>query len=275
MARGYAGAFGGKKINTSPVWLALLRRSSCSGSPTGAGRSRCGTSTCSRCSRSRSRSGTSTSGDVFTSVPLVYPPLVYLLAPRASGSAGAGARRARRAAVWPVWVLAAATVFLTGFRIGLNVRDSNVIDVGYSGVIGAQRIAHGEIAVRPLPGRGRPEGVRAGGRATARSASGSRRTAAASRANAARRHLRPRRLRGVPARLPGARLDGKWDDLPAAHFTSIAFDLALRCSGSRSLGRRFGGRAARRRRSRSRGRRTRSRSTCRARTRTTRSRRRS
>jgi Glycosyltransferase family 87 len=34
-------------------------------------------------------------------------------------------------------------LLLTGFRIGLNVVDSNVIDVGYAGVIGADRIEHG------------------------------------------------------------------------------------------------------------------------------------
>ncbi len=34
------------------------------------------------------------------------------------------------------------TVFLVGFRVGLNIRTSNVIDVGYSGVIGAYLIAH-------------------------------------------------------------------------------------------------------------------------------------
>src|SRR5690242_21354422 len=38
-----------------------------------------------------------------------------------------------RPPVWPVWMLAAATVFFVGFRIGLNAHDSNVIDVGYSG----------------------------------------------------------------------------------------------------------------------------------------------
>ena len=31
-----------------------------------------------------------------------------------------------------------------GFRVGLNVADSGVIDVGYAGVVGADRIAHGE-----------------------------------------------------------------------------------------------------------------------------------
>ena len=46
--------------------------------------------------------------------------------------------------VWPVWLLVAATIFLAGFRIGLDLGDSNVIDVGYSGVIGAHRIANGQ-----------------------------------------------------------------------------------------------------------------------------------
>ena len=44
----------------------------------------------------------------------------------------------------PHHVLLWALVFLVGFRIGLNVIDSNVIDVGYSGVIGADRIADGD-----------------------------------------------------------------------------------------------------------------------------------
>ena len=37
-----------------------------------------------------------------------------------------------------------ALLFLVGFRIGLNVADSNVIDVGYAGVIGADRLADGD-----------------------------------------------------------------------------------------------------------------------------------
>src|SRR5438105_4165894 len=40
--------------------------------------------------------------------------------------------------------LAMAVLFLVGFRIALNVVDSNVIDVGYAGVIGANKIAHGQ-----------------------------------------------------------------------------------------------------------------------------------
>jgi hypothetical protein len=41
----------------------------------------------------------------------------------------------------PIVVLAVMTVVLLAGRITLNVVDSNVIDVGYSGVIGADRIA--------------------------------------------------------------------------------------------------------------------------------------
>src|SRR5205814_7609136 len=48
------------------------------------------------------------------------------------------------AAVWPVWLLVGVTIFVGGFRVGLNWRSSNVIDVGYSGVIGADLIAHGK-----------------------------------------------------------------------------------------------------------------------------------
>ena len=36
-------------------------------------------------------------------------------------------------------------LFLLGFRIGLNVTDGNVIDVGYAGVIGAQRVVDGHV----------------------------------------------------------------------------------------------------------------------------------
>ena len=78
-------------------------------------------------------------GQIFTSVPLAYPPLVYLLARMVwIGRFGKGSRSR---AVWPVWALTAATVFLVGFKVGLNVQASNVIDVGLASVVGAQRIA--------------------------------------------------------------------------------------------------------------------------------------
>ena len=51
-------------------------------------------------------------------------------------------------------MLAAATVFLAGFRVGLNVEESNVIDVGYAGVIGAHRIANGQSPYGNFPTQG-------------------------------------------------------------------------------------------------------------------------
>jgi len=87
--------------------------------------------------------------NIYASVPLSYPPLLYLLARmlallrRRRGRAPGGLRL-----LIPAPWLAIAVVFLIGFRVGLNVSDGNVIDVGYAGVIGAQRIADG----RPLYG---------------------------------------------------------------------------------------------------------------------------
>ena len=46
--------------------------------------------------------------------------------------------------VWPAAWLLVAALFLMGFRVGLNMADSGAIDVGYAGVVGADRIAHGE-----------------------------------------------------------------------------------------------------------------------------------
>jgi hypothetical protein len=58
-------------------------------------------------------------GRIFTAMPLIYPPLLYLL-----GRMIWIARRGRGSVarpLWPAWVLLAGTVFLMGFRVGLNV----------------------------------------------------------------------------------------------------------------------------------------------------------
>ena len=83
-------------------------------------------------------------GEISTSVPLAYPVLAYLLA-RAL-AIGFRRRAAGDALVphVPVAWLAIGVLFLVGFRAGLNVADSNVIDVGYAGVLGADRIADGK-----------------------------------------------------------------------------------------------------------------------------------
>src|SRR5438094_7520822 len=118
MARGYPGAFGGKEINSGRVWLSL-----------------CAVFLIGLLDWRRLLSVRNldllvlvsfsvslwyfNKGHVVTSTALVYPPLVYLLARMAwSGWRGRGGAESRP--VWPIWVLAAATVFLAGFRIGLN-----------------------------------------------------------------------------------------------------------------------------------------------------------
>src|SRR6266516_6359094 len=142
MARGYKGAFGGKEINSLPVWLGL-----CAAFLIGLADLRRPLSVRNLDLLALLSFSVSllyfNRGDVFTSVPLVYPPLVYLLV-RMVWSAWRGRLATASAPVWPVWALVAATIFLAGFRIGLNVSSSNVIDVGYSGVIGADRIAHSQ-----------------------------------------------------------------------------------------------------------------------------------
>ncbi len=180
-------------------------------------------------------------GEIFKSVPLAYPPLVYLFlrlgwiavrkVPRLS---------ARRPGLWqlhpgfsrlnsgacplnsavappellsraesdkeaagrlhlnfPPRILFVALIALIVFRIVLNVADSNVVDVGYSGVIGAYRILHGQA----------PYG-----------------------------HMSSDDQNGDTygpfnylVYVPFVRLlgwSGSWDDLPAAHAAAIFFDLA-------------------------------------------------
>jgi hypothetical protein len=140
---------------------------------------------------------------IYASVPLVYPPLLYLLARmlallRRRSSAESAARSkppALRLLVPAPW-LALGVVFLLGFRIALNVTDSNVIDVGYAGVIGAERIAAG----KPLYG-GYPSD---------------------------NEHGDTYGPVNYEAYVPFQQIfgwSGTWDDLPAAHAASIFFDL--------------------------------------------------
>ena len=85
-------------------------------------------------------------GMIAASVPLAYPPLLYLLVRMlalARNRAGDGERRPAPKLGLPVRWLAIGLVFLVAFRVTLNVVDSNVIDVGYAGVIGADRLVGG------------------------------------------------------------------------------------------------------------------------------------
>jgi hypothetical protein len=236
MARGYDGAFGGREINSAPVWLGF-----CLLFLLGLGDLRRPLSLRNLDLLVLLSFSVSlwffNRGDIFTSVPLAYPPLLYLLV-RMVWSAWRGRLGTGAIPVWPVWVLAAATVFAGGFRIGLNTRTSNVIDVGYSGVVGANRIANGEAPYGHFPvevgracGSADTDGeirdhVQTNGRCESANPQGDTYGPVA-----------------YEAYLPGYLVlgwSGKWDDLPAAHMSSIMFDL-LCVLGLALVGRRFGG----------------------------------
>jgi hypothetical protein len=151
------------------------------------------------------------------STPLVVPLLVYLLGRMLHVGLGRGEPRPRRALplMVPVSWLAIAAVFLVGFRIGLNVTDSNVIDVGYAGVIGADHITGGEQLYGGFPSEN--EHGDTYGPVTY--------------------------LAYVPFELLFP-WKGAWDDLPAAHAAALIFDLlviaALYVLGRRIRGPRTG-----------------------------------
>jgi hypothetical protein len=130
------------------------------------------------------------------SVPLAYPPLLYLL----GRALWVGLRRERRGPPLrsriPSRWLAIALVFLVGFRIGLNVADANVIDVGYAGVIGGHDLIHGKQLWGDFPADN-PHGDTYG-------------------------------PVNYAAYVPVVAIwgwSGKWDDLPAGHAASVVFDL--------------------------------------------------
>jgi hypothetical protein len=236
MARGYPGAFGGTKINSYGVWLGL-----------------CAVFLLGLVDWRRPLSirnldllvllSLSLSlwffnrGNVFAAMPLAYPPLVWLLA--RCLWVGRSDSRPRGVVVWPVWVLAAATVFLAGFRVGLNWRSSNVIDVGYSGVIGADRIVHGESPYGHFPVEDpRPKCGPADADGEVRDRI---------QTNGKCETANPLGDTYGPvsylAYIPGYAFFGwshKWDRLKSVHVTSILFDL-LAIVGLALVGRRLGG----------------------------------
>ena len=141
------------------------------------------------------------SADIGVSVPLYYPPLVYLLGRmlwigfRGQGNddgPGEGLRPSM-----PVWLMTAAVIGLLILRIVANVADSGVIDVGYAGVIGADKIGDSQ----PIYDDSFPDDNQTGD--------------TYGPAN-------------YFAYVPFEQVfpwSGSWDDLPAAHAASIFFDL--------------------------------------------------
>jgi hypothetical protein len=177
-------------------------------------------------------------GEIFRSVPLVYPVLTYVLV--RGLWVGFGRRGRPLTSVWSTWVLAAAAVFLLGFRIGLNLEaPRGVIDVGLAGVVGASRILDGEAPYGNMPQRGdlEPCGPKdAEGQVRERIQTNGRCEAAIERGDT---YGPVSYLAYVPATAVYG-WSGKWDSLPAAHATSIAFDL-LAIAGLVLVGLRFGG----------------------------------
>jgi hypothetical protein len=134
-------------------------------------------------------------GEIGVSVPLQYPPLLYLLG-RALWVGFRGRGEGLRP-VWPAAWLLVAALFLMGFRGGLNMADSGVIDVGYASEVGASRIAHGESLYDNFP-EDVSEGDTYG-------------------------------PVNYYAYVPFERIwpwSGTWDDLPAAHGAAVFFDVA-------------------------------------------------
>jgi Glycosyltransferase family 87 len=174
-------------------------------------------------------------GEIFTSVPLQYPPLVYLgarlvwIGVRRSRALRAEAETASDAPAdaeeptpepppapglrnWcPTWLMVTILIFALALRFGLNAFDSNVIDVGYAGVIGADLITHGETPYGNFPtdcGRCDTYGPLT-------------------------------YMLYVPFEAVMG-FTGKWDSLPAAHGAAVFFDL-IAILGMLVLGRRLGG----------------------------------
>ena len=176
-------------------------------------------------------------GRVFASAVAAAVSLAYLIGRVAW--MGCTNRASPAATLLPVWLLVGATVLLMGFRVGLNLQQEGVLDVGYAGVIGAQRIADGTAPYGRFPERetGTPCGpptadgdiadwIQANGRCETALPLGDTYGPV-----------------NYHAYLPGLAVlgwSGKWDRLPAVRFTTLLFDL-LALLGLAAVGLRFGG----------------------------------
>ena len=177
-------------------------------------------------------------GLVFWAVPLQYPPLVYLLFRMIMIGLGRMERPAFTTRL-PLWVMIVLIVILAGGRIGFNAYSSNVVDVGYAGVVGADRILDGRSPYGSFPIKTQtPCGTRyADGTYSGYVQANGRCETAIERGDTYGPAM-------YLAYVPGTAAlgwSGRWDDLPAAHFTSGLFDL-LTAIGLAVFGWQFGGR---------------------------------
>ena len=132
-------------------------------------------------------------GRIDVSMPIVYPLLAYLAVRTLLAGFRPRERSERLVPRLPVRWMAIGLVLLVAFRVGLNLADSNVIDVGYASVVGADRIVHGEELYVANDVHGDTYGP-------------------------------VNYLAYVPFELVFP-WDGTWDSVPAAHAAAITFDL--------------------------------------------------
>ncbi|MDX6548593.1 MAG: hypothetical protein QOG33_2143, partial [Gaiellales bacterium] len=162
-------------------------------------------------------------GDLFWSTPLVYPPMLYLLA----RMLGVGfSHRPREIDIGPTHalVLVAVTFALIGFRLGLNNQNSNILDVGYAGVVGADRLLHGTVPYGHMPVK---QGRQCAGHYSNGDAIGYVQLTSGrceSPIESGDTYGPTVYLAYVPF-VAAFGWSGLWDDLPAAHVASSTFDL--------------------------------------------------
>jgi Glycosyltransferase family 87 len=149
--------------------------------------------------------------DIRASVALTYPVLGYVFLRMLIAGLRPRERRGPLIPLVPVRWLAIAALLLAGGRVALNLADSHVIDIGAAGVIGADRIEHGQ----PLYDGGFSEGLPVRGDV----------------------YGPFNYLAYVPFEQAWP-FHGQWDSLPAAHGAAIAFDL-LTALGLLVVGRRL------------------------------------
>lgn len=165
-------------------------------------------------------------GEIFTSMPLAYPPLVYLFlrllfmaawyrrrdrhrsaavpfqsiaipgSPSAPVAITSGPGQSSLHLNFPPKVIFIGLLVLVVFRIVINVADSNVVDVGYSGVIGAHYIQDGVTPYGNMPSD-----------------------------NSNGDTYGPLNYLVYVPFERAMEWSGSWDDLPAAHGAAIFFDL--------------------------------------------------
>jgi hypothetical protein len=164
--------------------------------------------------------------------------MVYLIARLAWIGVRAGPRPASTGRL-PSWALAALLVFLIGFRLGLNAFDATVIDVGYAGTVGADRVLRGQLPYGSFPDA---SGAPCGARHSDGTSSAYRQAKEGGRCESPVANGDTYGPVNYAAYVPALAVTGwtgRWDDLPASHASSAIFDVAC-VAGMAACGWRFG-----------------------------------